>query len=83
MQIHWLAMIAAAVAGFAVGGIWYGPLFGKAWMAARGIAKEDTAGMNMPLIFGSTFLTAALAVSASSLGLTCFLATSSARPKAS
>jgi hypothetical protein len=56
MQIHWLAMIAAAVAGFAVGGIWYGPLFGKAWMAARGIAKEDTAGMNMPLIFGSTFL---------------------------
>ena len=55
-EIHWLAVLAAAVAGFAVGAIWYGPLFGNAWMAARGISKEDAAGMNMPLIFGTTFL---------------------------
>ena len=56
MHFHWLAILVAAVAGFAVGGVWYGPLFGKAWMNARGIAKEDTAGMNMPLIFGTTYV---------------------------
>jgi hypothetical protein len=57
MQFHWLAIVLAALAGFLVGGIWYGPLFGKAWMKARGISPEDAnAGVNMPLLFGSTFL---------------------------
>lgn len=57
MQIHWLAVLLAALAGFLVGGIWYGPLFGKAWMKARGISPEDAkAGANMPLIFGGTFV---------------------------
>ncbi len=55
--IHWLAVIVAAVAGFVVGGLWYGPLFGKAWMAERGITPEAAKqGMNMPLIFGATFV---------------------------
>ena len=53
----WIGIAAAAVAGFAIGGLWYGPLFGKMWMAARGIdpdcAKDDT---NMPLLFGTAFL---------------------------
>ncbi|MDG2532519.1 DUF1761 domain-containing protein [Sphingomonas sp. HITSZ_GF] len=57
MQIHWLAILAAAVAGFVVGGIWYGPLFGKAWMKARAIDPEEAAkGANMPMIFGTTFV---------------------------
>ena len=55
-MMHWIGILVAAVAGFVVGGLWYGPLFGKAWMAARGISKDDTGGMNMPLIFGTTFL---------------------------
>lgn len=56
-EIHWLAVIAAAVAGFVVGGLWYGPLFGKAWMAERGVTPESAkAGTNMPLIFGTTFV---------------------------
>lgn len=56
MQFHWLAILAAAVAGFVIGGLWYGPLFGKAWMKARGITQEDAANANMPLIFGTTFV---------------------------
>jgi hypothetical protein len=53
----WIGIVAAAVAGFAIGGVWYGPLFGKAWMAARGISPESAKdGANMPLIFGTTFL---------------------------
>jgi len=57
MQIHWLAILAAAVAGFMVGGIWYGPLFGKAWMKARGLSEEELkSGANMGKIFGATFV---------------------------
>ena len=53
----WLGIVAAAVAGFAIGGVWYGPLFGKAWMAARGIDPDcDKQEVNMPLLFGSAFL---------------------------
>ncbi|WP_343519197.1 DUF1761 domain-containing protein [Sphingomonas sp.] len=54
-EIHWLAVLAAAVAGFAVGALWYGPLFGRAWMAERGITREDAAKANMPLVFGMAF----------------------------
>ena len=39
--INWLAILVASVAGFLVGGIWYGPLFGKAWMKEVGITEED------------------------------------------
>lgn len=56
MQFHWLAIVLAAIAGFLVGGLWYGPLFGKAWMKARGITPESAAGANMPVIFGMAFL---------------------------
>ena len=28
--LNWLAVLVAAVSAFVVGGIWYGPLFGKA-----------------------------------------------------
>jgi hypothetical protein len=57
MHFHWLAIILAALAGFLVGGLWYGPLFGKAWMKARGLSEEELkGGANMPLIFGTTFV---------------------------
>lgn len=56
MHFHWLPVVLAALAGFLVGGLWYGPLFGKAWMKARGITPESAAGANMPLIFGATFV---------------------------
>jgi hypothetical protein len=53
----WLAILLAAIAGFAIGGIWYGPLFGKAWMAARGVSEESAKeGTKMPLIFSLAFL---------------------------
>ena len=55
-DVHWLAVLAAAIAGFLVGGIWYGPVFGKAWMAARGLSPEALKSSNMGLIFGLTFV---------------------------
>ena len=35
-----LTILLGAVAFFAVGAIWYGPLFGKAWRAETGITDE-------------------------------------------
>lgn len=56
-EIHWLGILAASVAGFLIGGLWYGPLFGKAWQAARGLSDEALKeGTNMGLIFGLTFV---------------------------
>lgn len=51
---NWLTIIAAAIAAFAVGGVWYGPLFGKAWMAEVGFTEEDAKNSNMALLFGGT-----------------------------
>lgn len=36
-----LAVLIAGVSGFFVGGLWYGPLFAKPWMAANGFTMED------------------------------------------
>lgn len=37
-QIHlnWLAVVTSVVASFAIGSLWYGPLFGKIWAKAMG-----------------------------------------------
>jgi Protein of unknown function (DUF1761) len=53
---NWLTIIVAAVAGFMVGGLWYGPLLGKAWMAEHGFTEEELAKGNMAQIYGTTFV---------------------------
>jgi uncharacterized protein DUF1761 len=50
--INWLAVIAATVASFAVGAIWYSPvLFTKVWQRESGVTDERAKSSNMPLIF--------------------------------
>ncbi len=39
--INYLAVFVAAIAGFMVGGVWYGALFKDRWMKAAGLSKED------------------------------------------
>lgn len=56
VTINWLAVIAATLSAFIVGGIWYGPLFGKAWMEAFNITEQDMAKRNMPMVFGLALL---------------------------
>ena len=51
-----LAVFVAALLGFAIGGIWYGPLFGKAWMKASGMTEERVRAANPLKIYGLTFL---------------------------
>ena len=53
-QVNWLAVLACVVANMALGILWYGPLFGKVWMAQMGwdsskmeaVKKEVNMGMN-------------------------------------
>lgn len=53
----WLAVIAATIAFFMFGWLWYGPLFSDAWMAAEGLTQEIAEarlaemGMAMWLLF--------------------------------
>lgn len=55
-NLSWIAIIVAAAAGFVVGGIWYGPLFGKMWMKEHGFTEEELKQGNFALIYGTTFL---------------------------
>jgi len=40
-QINLLAVVLGALAFFAIGALWYGPLFGKPWKAAIGWTRGD------------------------------------------
>jgi hypothetical protein len=55
-HLNWIAVLIAALAGFAVGGIWYGPLFGKAWMRESGVTKDNARAVNMPILYGTVLL---------------------------
>ena len=50
------AVLTAAAVAFALGGLWYGPLFGKAWMRAFNFTEADLAKGNMPLIYAAAFV---------------------------
>ena len=61
-EVNYLAVLAAAVATFALGGLWYSPaLFGKAWQREAGVTEEKMKSANMTLIFGLTFVLALIA----------------------
>jgi hypothetical protein len=51
-----LAVIAAAVSTFLIGGLWYSLLFQKAWMAANGFTDADVRKGNTAAIFGFSFV---------------------------
>ena len=51
MEINFYIFFLAALAPLVIGFIWYGPLFGKAWMKEMGFTKESLAGKNMALTF--------------------------------
>lgn len=43
MEINYLAVGVAGVSAFILGGLWYGPLFGKAWQRLSGVDPEAAA----------------------------------------
>lgn len=46
VHINYLAVVVAAVAAFALGGLWYSPLlFAKLWVTAHGYSEEQVKAM--------------------------------------
>jgi hypothetical protein len=61
MEINWVAVFAAAVSSFVLGGVWYSALFAKAWQKAAGLSDEQLKAGNPALIFGGSFVLALIA----------------------
>ena len=61
-EINWLAVGAATLVAFMLGGLWYSPaLFGKPWQRLTGLSDETLKGGNMAAIFGGSFVLAFIA----------------------
>lgn len=57
MNLNWMAIVAAALANFVIGGLWYSPaLFGKVWMRANGFSDADLKKGSPAVIFGLSFV---------------------------
>ena len=52
-DVSLLATLVATVLGFALGALWYGPLFGKAWLVALG---THTPNVNPAKAYVATFV---------------------------
>ncbi len=62
MDINILAVVAAALSAFALGGLWYSPiLFGKKWQALAGLSDEDLQASNPVVKLGLAFVLALVA----------------------
>lgn len=55
-DVSLLGVVIAALVAFVVGGLWYGPVFGRAWVAANGFTEEFLNTRKMGLVFGVSFL---------------------------
>ena len=51
MEMNFYIFFLSALVPLIIGFIWYGPLFGNAWMKEMGFTKESLAGKNMALTF--------------------------------
>lgn len=61
-QVSLLAALVATVLSFVLGGIWYGPLFAKAWMEENKFTTDGLKRKFNPVrLYGTTFVIAALA----------------------
>ncbi len=55
--VNWLAVIAATISGFVLGGLWYSQLlFGKTWMKAAEMTDEKVRSANMIKTYGCAFI---------------------------
>ena len=69
VEINYLAVLVSAAVVFVLGGLWYGPLFGKAWLATNFATEEQlkTSSESMGKVFalsivGYLFMATALAI---------------------
>ena len=59
VDINWIVVLVAAVIGFVVGALWYGPLLGDAWMRSLGWDPAEVRSQprrNMRQLFSLVFV---------------------------
>ena len=56
LDINWPAVLVAAVATFVLGGLWYGPLFGRIWRAAEGQPEPQPNAKHPAFVYGFSFV---------------------------
>lgn len=49
-SVHWLSVAAMVAFSFLLGGFWYGPAFGKAWLKSLGKKASDLGHPALPMI---------------------------------
>ena len=59
--LNWLAIIAAAVSAFVLGGIWYGPLFKHAWCREAGVDPDAPRKRHPAGVFALAFVASLVA----------------------
>ena len=70
LEINWLAVLAAAVVTFVLGGVWYGPLFGRVWRTAEGQAEPQPGRQKHPaLVYGLSFVLMLIAAAVLAIAL--------------
>ena len=70
--LNWWAIFVATIAAFVLGGIWYGPVFGQAWLNALGKKQEDLKPSPTPFVisfFTSLLTCVILAAIMNTLGM--------------
>ncbi|MGI9323065.1 MAG: DUF1761 domain-containing protein [Pseudomonadales bacterium] len=55
VELNFVAIILATLSAFVVGALWYGPLFGKAWMEEFNITEQDIEQENKLRVYGLSF----------------------------
>jgi hypothetical protein len=55
-HLNWIAILLTPLIGFVIGGLWYGPLFGKAWMRATGVTEAQVRAQNKAKTYGGVFV---------------------------
>jgi hypothetical protein len=56
-HVNWLAVLAAGISAFIIGGVWYSPaLFGKAWMKENNLSVEQIQKSNKGKVYGWAFV---------------------------
>lgn len=56
VSVNWLAVLVAALSAFVIGAVWYGPVFGQAWMSEQGLTEDQLKERNMGTIYGTAFV---------------------------
>ncbi len=54
--MNYFAILVAAIANMVMGFLWYGPIFGKKWMALNGMTEEQMKSVNPGPLYAQSFV---------------------------